>query len=250
MNRNVHIYLFCCAAALAQPAIEPPSMGAVRDGSGRLQTVMGVPGNFMLAGAGISGVISAAFSGSAGLVKTDTELVVVNARCEVVERSEAPAGPALFAFDSTGAPALVYYSGILRGLGPEPASIALDGDVVSIASTGPHSAAAIVRRADQLWTARVALDSATVENETLISGVSGPVFLLPGGDLLFTRDSDLVMRDQAGAERTLAAGFEVEMFESMGKDWVAVRERGGQRLYALRITPQDLELYQLPEVAP
>ena len=249
MEHRPALLLFCCAAAIAQPAISPPDVGTIREPSGSLYTVTGIPGNFIVADAGISGVISAAFSGSAGLLKTDTELVIMNAKNEVIERRTAPAGPALFAFDSTGAPALAYYSGALRGLGPKPTGVELDGDVLSIAAAGPDAATAIVRRGEYLWSARIALDSANVE-ETLLAGVNLPVFLLAGGGVLFTRDSDLVLRDEAGAERTMNAPFAVQSFEFMGKDWIALRESGGTRLFALHVTSRTLELYQIPEVAP
>ena len=248
MEYRPALLLFCCAAALAQPAIRPPDVGTIRDSSGSLYTVTGIPGNFIAAEAGISGIISAAFSGSAGLLKTDAELVVMNAKNEVIERWTAPAGPALFAFDLTGAPALAYYSGALRGLGPKPTHFNLDGDVLSVAAAGPD-AAAIVRRGDCLWSLRIALDSGTV-GETLLPNISGPVFLLAGGGLLFTRESDIVLRGEGGAERTINAPFAVQAFESMGKDWIAIRESGGDRLFALHVTARALELYQVPEVAP
>jgi hypothetical protein len=34
----------------------------------------------------------------------------------------------------------------------------------------------------------------------------------------------------------------------MGKDWIALREADGGRLFALRIRWQGLDLYQVPEV--
>jgi len=240
--------LLLAVAAVAQPAIAPPAIGTVRDGSGGLHTVLGVAGNFIVNDAGISNAVSAAFSASAGLVKTGAEVLVLDSTGQITNRYTAPAGPALFAFDRTGAPALAYYSGTLfQFVNNQPTQVNWTGDAVSIASAGPGSASAIVHRDDGLWHIRFALSDGSVENESHLIDVSGPVLLLPKGALLFARQNDLVVRDSNGAERLLPEAFDVDSFEQMGKDWIAVREAGGGRLFALHITPLTLELYQIPD---
>jgi hypothetical protein len=61
--------------------------------------------------------------------------------------------------------------------------------------------------------------------------------------------NDVVVRDGAGTERRVAAGIQVDYFEQLGKDWLAMRESGGGRLFALRVRPDGLDLYQVPEVS-
>ena len=239
------------AALLAQRTIAPPAVGMVRDSSGAMHAVVGVAGNFVLLDAsGIANAVSASFSGSAGLVKTDSEVLVLDATGQIANRYDATAGPALFAFDSNGAPALAYYSGTLfrfdnNALTP----VNWTGDALSIALASPQSALAIVRDAHRLRSMRITLPTGDIESETALSDVNGPVLLLANGGLLFTRDNDLVVRDASGAERLIPAGFKVDSFEIIGKEWIAVREAGGGRSFALRITDQSLDLSQLPEVS-
>lgn len=250
MRRRLLAFVLFASAAIAQPAIAPPLAGTVRDSSGNLHTVIGVAGNFVVIDSGISNVLSAAFSGSAGLVKTGSELLVLDATGQIAARYDAPgSGRALFAFDASGAPALAYYSGALfRFDNNELKPIDWTGEAVSIALAGPQSASAIVRRNGQLWNVRLTLSTGDIQNETAIGDVVGPLLLLPDGRLLFTRDSSIVVRESSGVERLVPAGFEIDFFEQMGRDWIAVRESAGGRLFALRITPQDLSLYQIPEV--
>lgn len=239
------------ALAMAQPAISPPGVGAILNSSGSLHGVIGLSGNFVFLDTGISNIRSAAFSGSAGLLKTDMEILVLDAANQVASRYSAPGEHALFAFDVHGQAAFAYYAGkLLKFDGTEPISVTWTGDVVSIATAGPDSATAILRRDDGLWSLQFWSATGDVQGESLIAGVAGPVLLLSSGGLLFTRESDIVLRDASGVERTVAAGFEIDSFDQMGKDWIAVRETGPGRIFALRITPSTLDVYQLPEVSP
>ena len=236
------------AAVMAQPTVAPPAIGTVRDASGSLHAVIGVAGNFIVNDTGITNAVSAAFSASAGLVKTDTQVVVLDNTGQITNQFDAAPGPALFAFDRAGAPALAYYAGSLyRFDRNQLVPVNWNGDAVSIARSGPSSASVLVRRDDGLWSVRVNALSGDVENETRLADVAGPVILLASGDLLFTRDNNLVVRDTSGAERFIPPPFDVDSFDAMGKDWIAVRESGGGRLCALHITPLTLEMYQIPD---
>jgi hypothetical protein len=248
-NRLATILLTCAATALAQPAIAPPSVGMVRDSGGSVQAVNGIAGNFLLADTGISSVTSAAFSGSVGLIKTDAEVLILDASYQVTARYGAPGGPALFAFDGTGAPALAYYAGTLYRLhGGGLEAVNWSGDAVAIAVAGRHSAVVVVRRDDQLWKLRLSLAGGEIENEGLLVGVSAPAALLSDGAVVYSDGNDVVVRDGAGTERRVAAGIQVDYFEQLGKDWLAIREAGGGRLFALRVRPEGLDLFQVPEV--
>jgi hypothetical protein len=249
MKDTLAFLSICAATALAQPAISPPSVGMVRDSNGSVQAVNGIAGNFLRADTGISNAVSAAFSGTSGLIKTDTELLVLDASYQVTARYDAPGGQALFAFDGSGAPALVYYSGTLvrfRGGNLEPVN--WSGDAVAIALAGRRSAAVLVRRDDRLWNVRLSLSGGEIENEGLLAGVSGPAALLSDGAVVYIDGNDVVVRDSAGAERRVAAGIQVDYFEQLGKDWTAIREASGGRLFALRVRPEGLDLSQVPEV--
>jgi len=250
MNRTTAIALFCASAALAQPSISTPAIGMARNLSGSVQFVTGIAGNFVLADAGIANAISAAFSGTAGFVKTNSELLVLDGSNQIVSRYDAPAGPALFAFDSNGAPALVYYSGALfRFANGNPAPLNWSGNPIAIAIGGLGSAMILDDRGGQLWKVRISLVSGAIEYEALLAGVNGPAALLPGDSIVYFDGSEIVVRDPAGTERRAAAGMAPAYLEQMGKDWIAIREAGPGRLFALRIRQQSLDLYQLPEVS-
>jgi len=62
------------ASAAAQPAIRPPQMGFAGQADGTLRPVYGVAGNFILGPSVKAKVISQAFSGSLGLLKTAATL--------------------------------------------------------------------------------------------------------------------------------------------------------------------------------
>ena len=96
MKSHLILFLLSAAPALAQPAITPPAVGTVRDSSGGLHGVIGVAANFVVLDVtAISNAVSAAFSATAGLVKTDSELLLLDAAGQIANRYDAPAGQAL-----------------------------------------------------------------------------------------------------------------------------------------------------------
>src|SRR5271165_5547299 len=249
--KKILLWILAGSAVCAQHSISPPVVGAFHDSTGSLQRVIGVPGNFVLAEAGISNVLSAAFSTSAGLAKTDAEVLVFNASAQIINRFQVAAGPALFAFDQSGAPALAYFaSKLFRLAGSSLIPVGWTGDAVSIASIGPQSATMIVREGRELQTLQISLPSGSVDSQTPLSDIATPVLLFSNGSLLFTRDGAIIVRDPSGVERKLSTAIRVASFESMAGEWVTVREAFSSRVFALRIGPQNLDQYQLPEVTP
>ena len=239
---------FLMAVVAAQPSVRPPLIGALSDSHGSVQLVLGIPGSFVLAGAGITNVVTAAFSGSAGLLKTDSEALVLDENGAVAARFPAPHGPALFAFDANGAPALMYCSGSLfRFHGDNMEQVNWTGDAISIATAGSDAAAVLVQRDRQTTTTTISLASGAVINDRPVRDIRTPALLFPSGDLLFADRGRLVLRNQNAGDRVLAIDFAVESFSIIGKNWVLLRERAG-RLFALQITADALERYQLPEV--
>ena len=249
--KKILLWIIAASAVCAQQAISPPVVGAFRDSTGSLQRVIGVPGNFVLAGPGISNVLSAAFSSMAGLVKTDAEVLVLNASTQIVNRFQVPAGPALFAFDAKGAPALAFFSNrLFQFAGSNLNPTGWTGDAISIASTGPQSATVIVHVGRELQTLQISLPSGDVNSQTRLFDIAAPALLFPTGNLVFTSDGAIVVRDPSGVERQVSTAIRVASFESMAGEWVTVHEAFSSRVFALRIGPQDLDLYQLPEVTP
>ena len=71
--RLLSIFLLS-AGAWAQPAIAPPQLGFIEDSARALRPAYGLAGNFILGPAVAGNIVSAAFSGSIGLLKTDSSL--------------------------------------------------------------------------------------------------------------------------------------------------------------------------------
>lgn len=184
--------LFSALPAAAQTAVSVPAIGMVRDGDGSVRPVLGTAGNFLTGDAVATGVVSAAFAGVSGFIKTDSELLVVDEQMHVIAHYDAPPGRATFRFSVTGRPAVVYYAdtGTSLDLGETP-----DDNAMSVTAA----------------------------------------------------DHTLFVRAPGGTERRIAIHFDVDCFEPMGKDWVAVHEAGSARVFALRTNKADLELYQLPD---
>ncbi len=168
---------------------------------------------------------------------------------QIAARYPASTGPALFAFDSSGAPALAYYSGTLLQFADGRAQqVDWGGDVLSIAITAPQTASAIVRRGERLWRSDISLTDGGLGNEVPLPGVSSPAMLFVNGDVLFARKGEIVLKDVNDIERVVSLGFEISSFESMSSNWVAAHLVGGG-LLAVQIPPEGLHVFQLPEVA-
>lgn len=87
-----------------------PRIGFVRDVAGSLRPVHGVAGAFVLGEAIVKDVVSAASSGAYTIVKTETEVLVLEGG-EIQSRQEAPAAEAAFGFDAQGRPEWVRFAG-------------------------------------------------------------------------------------------------------------------------------------------
>ena len=110
MHRIFLVAILSTAGASAQLA--PPLLALVKDAQQQIRRAYGVTGNFIVGDAvepkSMGEVVNWAFSGSAGLVKTANQLLLLSADAGIVRSSPAPAGNAQFAFDAQGAAALVF----------------------------------------------------------------------------------------------------------------------------------------------
>ena len=94
--------VLCCVVAVACFAqVSTPLIGYYCDRGGALRPLHGVAGAFVPGPALETDAISAAWSGSAGFAKKERELLLLNAD-GIIERLEAPPGPATFGFLADG----------------------------------------------------------------------------------------------------------------------------------------------------
>ncbi len=238
---------FVALLAWAQSATEAPRIGFMQDAGGSVRPVLGVTANFVLGDSIAEGVISAAFSGMFGMVKTDSTLLVMDRQGVVLSVMDAPPGPALFAFSQEGKPALVYFLGtssLMRW--QDGTSLNVDG-VLSIAALDSSGAAMIVQRDGGLWHVRISLDTGAVESQTLIPDATAPVLLLANGDLLFADATGIVIRKPDGTAKHIDARLPaVFSFQQLGAGWVQLLDSSGQRQLAVRTVENLEQVYQLP----
>ena len=211
---------FCCA--MAAQSFAPPLAGLLPDRDGRPQRIFGIAGNLLPEAPGIERVLGLAFTGSAGIVKSETSVVLLDASGAEISRFDAPGSRAVFGFDPSGRPALVWFSKT-----QELFAISASG-LRPLSSPGKHVAALALESGGDVQ----------VVND-------GPALLLPTG-LLTASGVNLTLRYPDGSEDTAATPATVEHLERMGDGWAAI-QAGGQR-YALRLST-PMRIYRIPEAA-
>lgn len=257
---NVRWIALCTLAfgCLANAQLAAPTAGWTVDARQSARPVLGFGGNYWLGHGGVSGVLSAAFSTSIGILKTGPTLLVLDPRGRVILREDAPDGPAIIGFSAQGKSALIYYpknGGMARLDGARFATVAtpwLDGDVVSVAQPDPSHAFFVLRRAGTLWKVEIRLaDGATTSSEPF-AGMKEPVLVQPDGSLLFQRAGNLVARAPGGAEASTRSEFRAGSLFPMGNGWIQVNEapvdhKSAARHFAWNPSLAHPQVFQLPE---
>ncbi len=239
--------LLSISAAWAQTSLAPPQVGFIRDSGNALRPVYGIAGNFVLGPAASTGVVSAAFSGSFGWVKTDSTLLVTDRLGQALTSMDAPAGPALFAFSQDGAPSLALFAGtnalIQWNAGTfQQVATLYASTVVSIASPDVDHAALVVQRDDGLWDVRLLLATGETVSQTALPGLRAPVLMLATGDFVYTDADGVVVRKTDGVELHICTPLpESFAFQQMGDGWIQLGK------YVVRITAGREQSYALPE---
>ena len=252
MKKLFALVWMAVALACAQPALAPPQTGFMLDGGGALRPVFGIAGNFVIGDAVATEIRFAAYSGTFGIVKTGSAVVVLDRQGQLVASVDAPPGPALFAFSRGGDPALVYVSDanvLLRWRDGTFEAIPFASDpVVSIAALDSARARLIVQRDDGLWDVEVLVATGEILSQAAIPDVAPPVLLLATGDLVYGGASGIVIRKPGGAERHIDAPLPASFaFQQMGDGWVQFRDLSAGREFALRVAENREQFYQLPE---
>ncbi len=245
--------------ASAQTSLTSPQVGFMHDAADSVRPVYGLAGNFLVGDALAGGVVSAAFSGSYALLKTGTAVIVMGRSGGIVSISDAPDGPAQFAFTRNGDPALTYLQKtsallIWKAGAFEAATFDLAawgaGAVLCIGMPDAEHAALLVQRDGDLWDVRISIATGEMDSQTALLGVVPPVQMLPTGDLVFANADGIVVRKADGSERSIEApALSNFALEQMGDGWIQVHELVDGRQFALRLTETGAKIYQLPEVS-
>ena len=252
MTPRHYLLLLLAMPALAQPGLDAPRIGYLRDASGQVRSLLGVRGNFLLSEP-ISGARSSAFSSSFGIVKTDEGIFLLDHQNQVVSRIESPGGEALFAFARDGAPAAAYFPQTSElyqlqehslvkmdcgFLGPEEPVRAL-----SMPSPGELSLA--IARGDATWLVTVAPGECKTLSEVLLPGVSGPLVLLPDRAIVYIDGPEAVLRRSDISETRFTINSVPAAVELAGPGWVHIRAADGSS-WGLHVETDTPEVFRLP----
>lgn len=264
MTRITALFLAAASAfgpqAFSQHAIAPPRLGFVADGSRTLRPLYGMAGSFILGPAVRGAVVSQAFSGSLGLLKTNLFLAAYDPQGQPLGSVplgsiNVSRGPALFAFSPDGTAALAYVAssdalyewkgGAFSRSWVRP----VDGRVLAIAFPAAFEAALIVERsAGDIWEIREPLGGLGTLSEQALPGVHAPLLALSSGDLVYPGVGGIVVRHPTGAEVHIPATLPVSFsLQQMNRDWVELAGRATKAHFAIRTTPAREGIYQLPE---
>jgi hypothetical protein len=245
------------AGAWAQSAIAPPHLGFVEDSAHALRPAYGLAGNFILGPSIASEIVSEAFSGSIGLLKTDSSLAAFDSQGKLLASMDAPPGPALFAFSPSGVTALAYIASgnaLVEWRGSTFAPLAFRYEevradaVLAIAFPTPFEASLIVQRKDTIWELNFPLGAVGTASQNALIGVHAPLLALPSGDLVYTGAIGIVVRRPDASEVHIAAALPASFsLQQMDQDWLQLTDLNSNARFAIRTTPGRERFYQLPE---
>ena len=255
--KNPWILALLITPVWAQSPIAPPVLGFVEDSARALRPAYGVSGNFILGPAVAGAILNQAFSGSVGLLKTDSSLAAFDPKGRLLVSMKAPAGPALFAFSPSGGEALAYLPSsqtLIEWNGSAFTLVSIESqslgrdDVLAIAFPNSSQASLIVQRPDALWQLQLPLDSRSALSQSALPGIHAPVLTLPSGDLVYSSDGGIVVRRPNGLETHVPASLPAKFsLQQMNQYWVELADLDSSARYAIRATPGREAFYRLPE---
>jgi hypothetical protein len=241
----------------AQPAIAPPNLGFVEDSARALRPAYGLAGNFILGPSVATKIVSEAFSGSIGLLKTDSSLAAFDSHGKLLASMNSAHGPAIFAFSPSGATALAYIASgnaLVEWRGAAFAPLAFNYQeagadaVLAIAFPTPFEASLIVQRKDTIWELNFPLGAVGTASQKALAGVRAPLLALPSGDLIYSDAGGIVVRRTDASEVHVAASLPASFsLQQMNQDWVQLTDLHSNARFAIRTAPGREGFYQLPE---
>ena len=255
--KSIAALFLVSAGAWAQPAIAPPSLGFVEDSSRALRPAYGLAGNFILGPPVAGEIVSEAFSGSVGLLKTDSSLAAFDSQGKLLASIGAAPGSALFAFSPNGVSALAYIASDnalveWRGSAFAPLPFRYEEPrvdaVLALAFPTPFEASLIVQRRGAIWELNVPLGAVGTASQNALAGVHAPLLALPSGDLVYSDANGIVVRRTDGSEVHIAAALPASFsLQQMNRDWVQLTDLNSSARFAIQTTPGRERFYRLPE---
>ena len=247
-HRHVLLLVFFALVRVSGQPLKSPLFGWIRD-AGQWRAIHGIAGNFLTEAPLRDGVVAGGFSGTAGAIKTDSEIITFDGEGQTTGRWAAPAGPGLFAFDRAGHPAWCYLSGPkqLVDLRKSDAGArdlsATPGTVLAVGMAGDTLRFLIVRDG-ALWLGQ---DSS---GDQLLPGLpaSGPALLLNDGTVVVADGEALIIRSEDSGDQRLTLPAPAQELEQLGEQWIRVGQPDGAPPLALRLSREGASVYRLPAV--
>ena len=260
MTTRGFVLFLMCAALGAQTSIAPPHLGFVEDRAQQVRPAYGVAGNFILGQAVTIAAISEAYSGSLGLLKTNSAVVAFDATGSTLAQVDAASGPALFCFTADASVAMVYVTSDRsliawngKAFVPVAASLPAAGRVVALGCRTSSEVSLFVtrgavREADEVWRIDVSLDTGAVLSQARLAGVSAPMLALPSGDLVSSDANGVsILRTNGSSVRLPGALPERFALQQMSRDWVEAADLASGARFAIHTAAGREAVYRLPE---
>lgn len=251
-TRTLSLFFFVSLVSPGQDPLTAPLLGLLRDAQRRLLPVYGMAGTFLPGAALRGGVVSAAFSGVAGMIKTDREIITLDGSGQPLQSFATPAGPALFAFDAKGQPAWSYLPATrqLLPIARDPVDLSdLPGEIFALRTSG-EQIQVVVAREGALWLVRISPDGQVLAEDALPGlPASGPAILW-GEDLIAVADgSDLVIRRGFADDQRVTLPAPARDLELLGQGWIRIGQSDDAPALALRLGKDGPQVYRLPALS-
>ena len=255
MKRAAVLLSLCITAAWAATNWSVPLVGIARDAKHQLHPVYGVAGSFVLRSPMRGVALNWAFGASGGLLQTDAELQVLDARANVTERRAAPSSNLILStgyafFPETGE---LWPAGARAGGSIMIELAAIAGRVIALGPADRRGIVVAACRGNQLWLLTFAIKDGALVHESAPGGAAGDNACTQGSAVLVLRDRlllagahEIVIQTAAGHERRLPIppnhGAKIHR---AGEDTVQI-ELSGPPSQIMRITAEGERLYELP----
>ena len=177
---------FALALSLSAQTASAPLAAMVVDPRGELVSITGVLQN-LLPGIPVpvpGRIVSASFGVNGGVVKTDSQLLVLNATGQVQSNVSAPPGSALFGRNQDGAIGWIFYSGSsqIQSLDGSVnlSSTSLGDEVIALGAANGNALAVLARTGTQLWAETVDVNSGLILAQSPVNGTAPGVYFEGG----------------------------------------------------------------------
>lgn len=219
MKKRWMLTLLGFVCALKAQTLMSPVIGWVVNGANQVRPIYGVSGN-LVPGVPLTDsrilkatIESASFSGSAGILKTSTELLVLDGSGQVVLDFPAPAGPATASFGTDGSLQWFCVGDCQTLRSPAGETLSLSGLGGETAALGPATGGTInvlLSSGGQLWSAVVDSQSGKLNSQVPVPGTP-PAVWFQNGWLTTGAEHNLLMMPVNGAEPTTSIAIPGEL---------------------------------------